>query len=447
MRKSKGFKWIWTAVCGICLLASGLLDFFADQKGLLMADDLAGERYETEALSYAQESVYYSAAGGLEEESIREIRNAVMKKLYEDSYITAEDPFHGWYDAYMGQSMLELRKDTATIQVNCIGVGGNYFDMHPTALKGGTYLDENNTDAYGMILDEYVAWTLFGSPNVAGMKLWVGDTVFTVYGVVAVPENQTFRNAYGNYYSVYIPFSTLKKLDENARITSYQTVLPNPIKGYAKNLTAEACGLQQLSDLERASNRSELEFGDQVLVENTDRYSLFSLFGNRKKEKYVTMRTNTVVYPFFENVARYTEQRLYRVRMIALLFLVLPFLTLMVLLVKLYQSLTPKKVGLFLSWPFRKVFHWVERCFEKDAAADAAAGGEADRDPGAEAGPYEETEIYGEADTTPGDEAGFFAETETNPDEETGLYDEAEKKPGAEAETYGEADGYGDADA
>ena len=105
----------------------------------------------------------------------------------------------------------ELRKDTNIVKSNVYTVGGDFFMIHPIPLIAGSYLDLDNPDVNQILLDEDVAWTLFGSSDVVGKKVWIGSTVFTVIGVVEGAETDLDKQAQGEYYSVYVPMKALQK--------------------------------------------------------------------------------------------------------------------------------------------------------------------------------------------------------------------------------------------
>ena len=240
-----------------------------------------------------------------------------------------------------------------SIKVKVYAVGGDFFQIHPIPLKNGNYLDLVSSDVNQILLDEYSAWLLFGSTEVAGMKVWIGNSVFTVTGVVQLSEDKDFLEAYGNSNAVYVPINAYsradKKSDDKApdvseeedeplKVTCYEAVMPNPIKNYALNTVANAVGVEFKSDEEKEKDRSTLEFGGVEVVENTGRYKLIPLIQSYKKAKYVDMRTNSIVYPYWENIARYEERKDYRTLWTIAVLLIIPIATLIALIVYIYKN-------------------------------------------------------------------------------------------------------------
>ena len=320
---------------------------------------------------YTQVSIFYSEDAGLEFSDIKNIRNAIQKKLYADSLIEnskSDDSLEGarsWIDAYSGHTYDDVRKDSNKVHVNVYTVGGDFFQIHNMPLKSGSYLDMKSSDVNQILLDEYVAWNLFGGDNIAGMKVWIGDDVYTVTGVVKCDDNQAAKEAYGEYNSVYVPMEayskagkklasgedassglsgndTLTDESEGTVVTCYEAVLPNPIKNYGLNTVAEAAEIHFLTDEEKESLKSSLDFGDREILENTTRFSRGSLYNRLKSKKYEVMKTNSRVYPYWENEARFEESyqiRVLRFDIIALVIFIVSFIGIGVII---YMSLKNK---------------------------------------------------------------------------------------------------------
>ena len=353
----------------LCLIVLWIL-FVCHNRASLMYSQMAGERWGNEETRCSQVSVFYSDNGALGPADIQNIRSNIFKKLYQDAYIEQYSDNRKWIDAYAGHTLDTLRKDSNTLMVNVHTVGGDFFAINPIPLKSGNYPDLESDDVNQILLDEYVAWNLFGGNNIAGMKLWIGDKVFTITGVVAVSEEDAERQAYGNYYSVYVPMAAYAKNNtgsdkdystddvDGTKADCYMAVLPNPIKNYALNTVAEAAGITFKTDEEKEESRSSLEFGDMTIVENTGRYGIISLLGKLKESKYADMRSNAIVFPYWENVARYEERFQINCVRTCLILLILPLISLIYLFVWLYAN---RRVALY---PFKLVLGKIDAAIE-----------------------------------------------------------------------------------
>ena len=59
-----------------------------------------------------------------------------------------------------------------------------FFTFHPLKLLSGAYFDGEDLNKDGVVIDENVAWQLFGSNNVAGMYVEINGVQYPVRGVV-----------------------------------------------------------------------------------------------------------------------------------------------------------------------------------------------------------------------------------------------------------------------
>ena len=321
----------------------------------------AAARWQSKKMKCAEISVFYSEAGALGPTDINSIRAKIQQKLASDDYLSSKSDVRSWMDAYSGHTFEELRKDTSTLNVNVYSVGGDFFLIHTIPLKSGSYLDMDNPDVNQIVLDEDVAWTLFGSSDIVGKKVWIGSTVFTIIGVVEGAETDLDKQAQGENYAVYVPMKAYQQKSSSSvksalgdageaqaseseanapgtRVICYEVVMPNPIENYALNAVAEAVGIEFKTDEEKEKSRSILNFGDKEILDNSSRYSFFKLLGRDDHEEYIDMKTNEIVYPYWENIARYEESRQRSGLNLMLILLVVPLLSLIYLIAFLYMN-------------------------------------------------------------------------------------------------------------
>ncbi len=348
----------------LCLIAWFIVLKNKDREDRLYSQK-AAERWQTEKMDCAEISIFYSEAGAINASDISSMRGAIKNKLMTDDYLNTKGD-RAWIDAYSGHTFDQVRKDNTTMDVNIYTVGGDFFLIHTIPLISGSYPDLSASDANQILLDEYVAWNLFGTNDVEGKKVWIGNTVFTVTGVVKVATTEEEKQAYGNYYSVFVPMQAFVKKDvtqakaggdgasdsssgsdsgssnsvstgAGTEVTCYEVVMPSPIKNYALNAVAEAAGIQFQSDEEKQKSRSILNFGSKEILDNTARYGFFNLLSRDDTEEYVDMKTNDIVYPYWENVARYEETYQRKGLNTILILLMLPILSVVYLIIWLYM--------------------------------------------------------------------------------------------------------------
>ena len=82
-----------------------------------------------------------------------------------------------------------------------------------------------------VVLDETLAWQLFGGFDVAGLTVTISGKPFQVAGVVRRESDFATKEAYQDGASMFLSYSAMKSLDENSTITCYEIVMPDPITG------------------------------------------------------------------------------------------------------------------------------------------------------------------------------------------------------------------------
>lgn len=239
---------------------------------------------------FAQLACYLPVDQGKKEEDIFTFRQSLEGKLVEQSL---EAPENGslTIDAYCGFASVTVSSENTTgSSVKAVGVGGDFFYFHPLQLRGGAYIRSGDLMDDLVVLDEEIAWRLFGGTDLAGLTMYINGDPFVVAGVVARETDFASRKAYAGEGGVFLSYSALSRLVETASITCYELVMPDPISGYAKGVVEET-----------------FPIGDGDVVENSSRYSLSHLLEVAKNFSERAMRLNGVIYPYWENAVRLTE--------------------------------------------------------------------------------------------------------------------------------------------
>ena len=241
-------------------------------------------------IRFAQLACFLPEAGGKSEEDILSFRRTLDSKMVEQS-LEAPEGGSLYIDAYSGSASVSVVSENGSATAEAIGVGGDFFYFHPLHLHSGSYISGTDLMDDLVVLDEEMAWRLFGGTDLAGMTLTINGEPFVVAGVVSRENDFASRRAYSGEGGIFMAYSALSRLNENAGITCYELVMPDPISGYAKGA---------LQDNFPAATKD--------VVENSGRYGLVHLltevigrFGER------SMRLNGIIYPYWENAARLTE--------------------------------------------------------------------------------------------------------------------------------------------
>lgn len=247
----------------------------------------AAERWRGEnEMRFAQVSCFLPPDGGFTESSVYSFRDSLDDTLLSASLEPLETGSY-WADAYSGQGTLTIAGDGTSAEAEVIGVGGDFFLFHPLRLRSGSYLSDEDINYDRLLLDEELAWKLFGAVDVAGMTVTIKGAPYQVAGVVAREDDYFSGKAYTAGAGAFMTYSTLAKLDETAAITCYELIMPDPISGFAVKTVSEYTA-----------------FAKATVIENSDRYSLAASFAILGDFGLRSMVSDHIAYPYWENAAR-----------------------------------------------------------------------------------------------------------------------------------------------
>ncbi len=268
-------------------------------------------------LRYAQITCFINETEAPELESIYTFAQTVDSKMTEAS-LAAPDTGSLWTYAFSAESTLTVLGSYASASATAFGVGGDYFLFHPLPLKSGSYFSSDDLMEDRVIIDEELAWRIFGSIDLDGMLLYINNTPFYIAGVVAREEDKFSAKAYGDGEPrVYLSYTALYQLDESA-ITCYEMVAPSPITDFALNIAKESFPLGAHGEALENSGRFGLETNIDNLLH----------FGSR------TIQTNEIAYPYWENAARLAENQMALLVLLIFLFALFPSACIIYLIVK-----------------------------------------------------------------------------------------------------------------
>lgn len=210
---------------------------------------------------------------------------------------------------YSAQGIISITFENRTVErVNAIGVGGDFFTLHPLTLVAGSYFGEDSLMQDGIVIDEELAWQLFGSSDVVDQMVTIGGIPHYIRGVIKKDTGRIRKAAGLDESYVYLSYDSLSRYGEilsgrtstrdvgengdtalTGGINCYEVIMPNPVDGLALKSVKESAGVD-----------------DKYIyaIDNTDRFSFFSIlkvirdFGTR------SMWGKPIFYPYWENTAR-----------------------------------------------------------------------------------------------------------------------------------------------
>ena len=291
MKAWKRKEWIRFGILnGILLCLSIVCGLLSGYLGGRLQAQRAAERWQGEGeMGFCQVSCYLPVDEKLELNEIYRFRYAILDKLKEAA--PDSDPTQTLFvDAWSGTGKLNVASDHGKGEAAAIAVGGSFFQFHPLRLLSGSYLTEADLMKDRVLLDEDLAWLLYGGTELEGMELKVNGIPFQVGGVVRREEDSFSRRAYTAGQGLYLSWDAWKTLNENAGISCYELCLSEPVDGFTVNFV-----------------REKFPIGQGEIVENTGRFGFFRLLGLVGQFGKRSMQTLGVVYPYWENAARSAE--------------------------------------------------------------------------------------------------------------------------------------------
>lgn len=257
----------------------------------------------------SQISCFFSRSAGISEESLLSFGYQLNNALKEASIVNDSENENArlWADAYSAAGEVTVESNRATVKLDAVGIGGDFFLFHPLVLKSGSYFSGDSLMQDYIVLDEDAAWQLFGSNDIVGQLVYISDIPHLVAGVVEREEGRLANAAGLDTSVVYVSYETLSKYGINYGINTYEIVMPNPVSGYAKTYVMGHIGV--------AENEVEV-------VENSTRFEWLSIYKALMQFGTRSMSSKAIIYPYWENLARGYEDILMLLLVIsAILFL------------------------------------------------------------------------------------------------------------------------------
>lgn len=311
---------LWITAGGLAIFALVFL-FLAFHLGSGLSSQQTAERWRGESdLRFCQVSCFIPVDEKLTLDKIYRFREKVQDALHEasvDTKYSGRLSVDAWSTSGKVQATTELGKGEARV----IAVGGDFFQFHPIRLLSGNYISESDVMKDRVLLDDDLAWLLFGGVDLTGLSLKLNGVPFVVAGVIEREQDSFSRRAYTDGMGLYMSFESFKKLDETAGIDCYELVMGEPVKGFALSLV-----------------REKFPIGRGVIVKNTDRFSLSRLLAVIAGIGTRSMQTQGIIYPYWENACRSAEDLSALYLILGILFALFPSILLMIFLMRLLKQ-------------------------------------------------------------------------------------------------------------
>ncbi len=320
MGKRKGIR-KWLLVLCIALALAGAACFAgARQLSGKLASQYAAERWRGESgTAYGQVSCFVPVDEKLTLSQIYEFRTNLLQRLHE-SGADADTEETLFVDAWSCSGKALATTDLGKGDANVIAVGGDFFQFHPLLLLSGSYIQGSDLMKDRVLLDEDLAWLLFGGTELQGLTLKINGVPFQVAGVIRREQDFASKKAYTAGMGLFMSYDAWSAMNEGAGITAYELVSAEPVKNYAVSFV-----------------REKFPIGGGEIVQNTGRFSMGNLlwlvtqFGTRSMQKL------GVLLPYWENAARCMEDYCALLYFLAWVLILTPGIVLLVSLIRLLR--------------------------------------------------------------------------------------------------------------
>ncbi|MCR5137765.1 MAG: ABC transporter permease [Oscillospiraceae bacterium] len=292
MRKKKHFvkQSVLLSICAASLaLAAVCAGICAWLTGLLSSQKEA-ERWQGDGeTGFSQVSCFLPVDAKITLNQIGSFRTAMMKKL-QDASLDVRGEEQLMSDAWSTSAELKAVSDHGNGTAACIAVGGSFFDFHPLRLLSGDYIRQTDLMQDRVLLDENLAWLLFGGTELQGMSIKLNGVPFAVAGVVEREQDFASRKADETELRLFMRYDALLQIDDSAKIDCYECVVAEPVRGFAVNAV-----------------REKFPIGRGVILCNTTRYEYQKLMNLVRDFGTRSTQATGVAYPYWENAARIIE--------------------------------------------------------------------------------------------------------------------------------------------
>ncbi|MCL2663516.1 MAG: ABC transporter permease [Oscillospiraceae bacterium] len=271
---------------------------------------------------FAQLSAFFPDDTSFDLESIRQLRGSIEQELIAASLESSPDN-RLYADAWSGTGTVSVISSRLQnpVSVKAIAVGGDFFLFHPFRLVSGSYLSPEDVMRDRVVLDEELAWRLFGATRVEGFEVVINSRPFLVAGVISRETDLANSRAYTYGEGLFMSFEALMVLSEEAAvITSYEIVMPDPVTGFARGTLTDAITESNI-----------------LIIENSNRFSLLNTFLNIRSFGERSMHTDSIALPYWENAARFVEDWLALLLVLSLVLITFPIVCAVIYIVNLIR--------------------------------------------------------------------------------------------------------------
>lgn len=321
MKQKGGKKRIAIIAVNVLLVAAALCCLLMMHRlPKLLISQHEAERWQGESeMSFAQTTVLSPNDEKMSLSDVFSARTKLTTKMHEAA-LDVDNDSSLLVDAWSTKGKVSVYSGYGSGEAAAVAVGGSYFDFHPIKLLSGCYITEQDLMQDRVLIDEDLAWLLYGGTDLQGMSLSINNQNFYVAGVIRREEDFASQRAYTDGMGLFMSYEAYSSMDENAGITCYEVVMPQPVKNFARSAMEEI-----------------FKGGSKAIVDNTNRFRLPALFRVMGSFAERSIQVSGIEYPYWENAARFMEYYCAVLLLLALILLVIPLISLVIICVRLFN--------------------------------------------------------------------------------------------------------------
>lgn len=214
------------------------------------------------------------------------------------------------------EGKIVIENENKKAETRAVGIDGEFFVFHPVNLLYGSFISGEDLMKDGIVIDDEIAWKLFGSADVAGKMVTIDGIPYYIRGVCKKDESRLAKEAGLDSSIAYVSVDTLSRGKKYGSYT-YEVILPNPVEDFALKLVQDTLG----------TANEEIE-----IVDNSTRFKASRWYDIVTDTGVRSMSKKALVYPYFENWARAYEDifaigymAMYLMGTIIIIFLIIHF--------------------------------------------------------------------------------------------------------------------------
>ena len=294
------------------------------------------KRWSADGEDSGYAAAYMSEDEGIKLETINSFKEKYRSTMLEDS-LEISDTARNYIDAYSCEGQLEVFKDFGKSgnKVNVTAVGGDFFFFHPMELLSGNYISDSDLMHDRIVIDENTAWTLYGSSDIEGKKCVIKNKYYYIAGVVSATDSKISEKTYGIRSRIFMHYDEYSGAGDNEKpIACYETVYPEIVSGKAVKVLKSLFGIDE--NMEHVEGAVE-DVPSIEVIDMNRRFGFTSLWKVIRQYGERSSKTNRIMYPFWENECRMTEDFAAIAVAIIILFAAIAAITLLPSIVQLYK--------------------------------------------------------------------------------------------------------------